>query len=1522
MKTPKQVIDEILKIRFGIGLDTGSSPADVLAHIKDNAKFKDDAARLVAEIHAEEPHFILELIQNAEDNEYDENVNPMIKFIIEEHGLVLQNNERGFVEDDVWALCGIGETTKQDRQQGFIGEKGIGFKSVFMITDEPHIYSNGFQFKFTYDAERPTSIIIPQWVDQVPSCVDPKQTNIMLPLKIEAKRRLSTLGRIDPHLLLFLRKIKTIDIEDKVEKRHERIERNDIGGRIEIVHSGGKDVWLTAKNDLPTRVPEDVKDEKRRGVLESEVILAFPLTPDGSSLDTSREQKIFAYLPIRSYGFKFIIQADFLMPPSREDIYGEKPWNTWLRDNIAPVFVTAVEQLKQDESLKKTYYDCIPLSDEITDPFFRPLVEQIHTALRDVACVLTEDGNWARPAHVFAADDRTRRLISKNDLKSFFDKEYMSSGIKVRQGVLSALEVETFQLDHLLQCLQQTDWLEGQSDGWFIELYSYLASQKLSNEQLRLLKKACIIRLENGNLASVSEQSIFLPLARRRAYGFEEELRVVRRALLNGKDEARRLGATQFLEKLGVRTPAPYEIIEHHILPLYEREDDEVNWRTKDHTTLLGYVRYIKDHLSKYEEQSVEHSSANDQSMGPRADPLERLTKVLLVRTDRTIDGSDYDRPQNVYLPKIYGNENDLENLFEGIEGIRYVHREYIDSTAKKNSRGRRKSREGASHRSKQKADETRMWKDLLTRIGVEDKLRVLLDPRTVRTRGDPVESLPHTRAKRTFDWEDSNWGYHIEGDYVSPDLEPILADMNPERAHALIRILEKKENWDYYATRLQCRYWYHKPHTSYWHGDASQSSFAALLQSEAWLPTTQGTFAKPREVFLANPKTKALLGDSVCYLAADLKNDDFIKSLGINREASVDGVLNHLTTLTEIGCSDKKIFAALYAFLERSSYEDTEGRIRGAFSERRIIFIPETSQRYFESGEVLWKDATDVFGENRGYLEKHYLNLRVFFVEDLGVSESPRPKDYADVLLSLSQKEETDRNVGRIALRVYQELNANLDPGRTETPISEEDWWDDFVREPIFWTNKREFWFNNNDVFVNNAPELYQLFKDTPEVAFLELHLGEYPRLRYFLQAVRVPLLSEAVRMELIGPGGTAKATRDDLSKLIRGFQAPISRYLFYEEKPEAYERAKEEGILTQLGNLSVYEVERLEVSYTLGPMCVTAPRRMLLHRGHLYVQSESLRDTDSLAVELSKLFGELKGLDSFLVSLFDKKTQDKIENLLQAKGIHPLPETEKAWLERADGTTEKEMIAEARSGRIPDAEAPSVPIQPDQESGREPPEAAVALTLPERPPDEEVGWQPECRPEEAQVRIEKFQAPEAKQPAPAGAGVGTTEAMPIALDEEHGARDQLSQADRFLIGEWGEEYALECLKHEMKEKYPTGVIEHTQDGFHVHQDAGMVATVHWLNRLRDRGVGCDIEVIESDRTEHVEVKSTTTDGKEWFDVTKAQWELAQESGDRFHLFLVRRAGSTHPELHDMRDPVKLWREGGLVAHPVRIRI
>ena len=46
-----------------------------------------------------------------------------------------------------------------------LGQKGIGFKSVFRVTDEPEIHSNGYHIKFDVNSG-PTGYILPHWVEE------------------------------------------------------------------------------------------------------------------------------------------------------------------------------------------------------------------------------------------------------------------------------------------------------------------------------------------------------------------------------------------------------------------------------------------------------------------------------------------------------------------------------------------------------------------------------------------------------------------------------------------------------------------------------------------------------------------------------------------------------------------------------------------------------------------------------------------------------------------------------------------------------------------------------------------------------------------------------------------------------------------------------------------------------------------------------------------------------------------------------------------------------------------------------------------------------------------------------------------------------------------------------------------------------------------------------------------------------------------------------------------------------------
>jgi len=213
----------------------------------------------------------------------------------------------------------------------------------------------------------------------------------------------------------------------------------------------------------------------------------------------------------------------------------------------------------------------------------------------------------------------------------------------------------------LIKCLENTEWIKKQNEEWFANLFRYLSKKKLSDEQLERLKNLDIIKLESGELTSINEGVVFFPLEKKVVYGFENELRVIKKDIIDAiskyeKEEIDKI--LEFLKKLGLKQADSYEIIENHILPVYENGE----WKQKDSKVLIGYIRYIKDNLDNYERESDRRLNASKASWEPKEDPLKRLKKSLLIRINRDDEGKEwYANPENVYLPKIYGNENNLE---------------------------------------------------------------------------------------------------------------------------------------------------------------------------------------------------------------------------------------------------------------------------------------------------------------------------------------------------------------------------------------------------------------------------------------------------------------------------------------------------------------------------------------------------------------------------------------------------------------------------------------------------------------------------------------------------------------------------------------------------------------------------------------------------------------------------------------------------------------------------------------------
>ena len=72
--------------------------------------------RLSLELYSKDTHFVLELIQNADDNTYrggsKRSAPPSLKFVISERDIEVLNNEVGFSESNVRAICDVGKSTK------------------------------------------------------------------------------------------------------------------------------------------------------------------------------------------------------------------------------------------------------------------------------------------------------------------------------------------------------------------------------------------------------------------------------------------------------------------------------------------------------------------------------------------------------------------------------------------------------------------------------------------------------------------------------------------------------------------------------------------------------------------------------------------------------------------------------------------------------------------------------------------------------------------------------------------------------------------------------------------------------------------------------------------------------------------------------------------------------------------------------------------------------------------------------------------------------------------------------------------------------------------------------------------------------------------------------------------------------------------------------------------------------------------------------------------------------------------
>lgn len=100
----------------------------------------DNSHKLLADLYGSPTHFITELLQNAED-EGAKNVS----FKLIGNDLIFSHDAKKLFDfSDIRAISNFGDNQEKKEKPNAIGRFGIGFKSVYSITDNPRIVSANF----------------------------------------------------------------------------------------------------------------------------------------------------------------------------------------------------------------------------------------------------------------------------------------------------------------------------------------------------------------------------------------------------------------------------------------------------------------------------------------------------------------------------------------------------------------------------------------------------------------------------------------------------------------------------------------------------------------------------------------------------------------------------------------------------------------------------------------------------------------------------------------------------------------------------------------------------------------------------------------------------------------------------------------------------------------------------------------------------------------------------------------------------------------------------------------------------------------------------------------------------------------------------------------------------------------------------------------------------------------------------------------------------------------------------------
>lgn len=519
-------------------------------------------------------HFIFEILQNAEDafkRRSGWTGSREVRFALTSATLRIVHSGLPFTFEDVKGVCGVGETTKDLTD---IGRFGIGFKSVYSITDRPEVHSGEEDFAIE-------NFVFP--VAAAPTRRAADQTEFLLPFRTGDRDLFplvsDSLSKLGARTLLFLRQVDEISwsvnggasglyLKEKAE------DAGDGSRRVSLVgERKGEPVveesWLVFSREVTTEA----------GTVGGFIEIAFLLLQDRKTTEWAIQHvdasPLCAFFPtVVTTHLGFLVQGPYRTTPSRDNVPPRDPWNVKLVQETATLLLDALRTLKARNLLDVAALQCFPIErvNFSEGSMLAPLFDVVLAALVSEPLLPRAGGGWT------AAKDA--RLARTQELRDLFDSQQLAAllgtsgevhwlsgditrdtAADLRNYLLYELKVGELTPELVLPRLTQ-QFLEAQPDEWILRLYEFLGGQSALMRQGRV-NNLPLVRVEDGThvvVESNGQPQAFLPSA------IATDFPTVRRSVCGTAK------SLEFLKALGLTEPDAVDDVVRNIVPKYMKE--------------------------------------------------------------------------------------------------------------------------------------------------------------------------------------------------------------------------------------------------------------------------------------------------------------------------------------------------------------------------------------------------------------------------------------------------------------------------------------------------------------------------------------------------------------------------------------------------------------------------------------------------------------------------------------------------------------------------------------------------------------------------------------------------------------------------------------------------------------------------------------------------------------------------------------------------------------------------------------